>query len=224
MRSSDSMPRRAGVAPGAPLASPGPGRYDRSLSSAERRADQRRRLLLAATEVFASEGYAGASVEAICSRVSMSRRTFYEHFDDLRAVLLDVHDASARVAMRLVSQAISAEKDPLDQVRAGISAFLTLVAANGSLARVLFREVRAAGPQYEKRRESLEDKFAKLVSTSLAAAHAAGALRLPPDETTVFAIVAAIEAVGMRHVERGIEARLVEAVPALHKLAISAFL
>ena len=203
---------------------PGPGKYDRSLSREERRVDQRRRLLLAATEVFAEKGYAGASVEAIVQSAGMSRRTFYEHFDDLGAVLLNVHDGSAAIALRLVSAAMEAQADPIERLRAGIDAFLTLIAANATLARVLFREVRSAGPQYEKRRDALLRQFATRVKAALTEAHARKQIARAPDELTVYAVTCAIEAVGMRFVERGEERKAESAVPVLLHLATSPFL
>jgi enolase len=63
---------------------PGRGKYDRTRSPDERQKDQLRRLLDAAAHVFAEKGWAEATVETIVTRAGMSRRTFYEHFDDLK--------------------------------------------------------------------------------------------------------------------------------------------
>jgi AcrR family transcriptional regulator len=201
----------------------GPGTYDRSLTPKERKAIQRRRLLLACAHEFASKGYASATVESIVTSALMSRRTFYEHFDDLAGALLQVHDASARIAIRQVSDAIATKAEPLERLETGISAFLGLVGANGNLARVLFREVRAAGPQYEQRREQLLESFAAMMHATLVEAHQRGLLARGPDELTVYAATASIEAVGMRYVERGEEARILEAVPVLLRLVTSPF-
>jgi AcrR family transcriptional regulator len=178
---------------------------------------------MAAAEVFADVGYAGASVEAIVNKAEMSRRTFYEHFDDLGGVLLAVHDGSAAIARRLVDSAMEAQATPLERIRGGIEAFLVLLADNANLARVLFREVRAAGPQYEKRRDALLRHFSARVLDELAAAHAAGDLARAPDELTVYAVVCAVEAVAMRFIERGQAAKATSATPALVHLATSPF-
>src|SRR5262245_23747833 len=60
----------------------GPGKYDRGSSPEQRRAEQRRALILAALEAFATKGYANTSVGVIVRRAGMSRRTFYEHFQE----------------------------------------------------------------------------------------------------------------------------------------------
>jgi AcrR family transcriptional regulator len=45
-------------------------------------ASQRRRLIAAMAQVAAEHGRRAASVELVCERAGMSRRTFYEHFTD----------------------------------------------------------------------------------------------------------------------------------------------
>src|SRR5207244_2537383 len=63
---------------------------------------QRRRLLQAAAEEFASRGYAQASSESISKRAGMSKATFYEHFankEDCMVALFDVAAESLLHAM-----------------------------------------------------------------------------------------------------------------------------
>jgi len=42
----------------------------------------RERILIAATELFLAEGYGSTSIEAVASRAGVSKRTFYDRFDD----------------------------------------------------------------------------------------------------------------------------------------------
>src|SRR5687767_13565478 len=81
---------------------PGRGKYDRTRTQDERVRDQRRRLLDAAGHVFAEVGWADATVETIVSRAGMSRRTFYEHFDDLKSCLLTLHQRVSDLSFRSV--------------------------------------------------------------------------------------------------------------------------
>ena len=203
--------------------SSGPGTYDRSLGPRERRREQHALLLRAAVEVFAERGFAGASVEAIIEIAGMSRRTFYEHFDGLAGVLKEVHARSAKIALSAVAGAMRDVADPVARVEAGIAAFLALAGANAGLARVLFREVRSAGPQYERRREELLEEFGGMLRVALRDAHAEGRIARAPDELTVFAVTASIEAVALRYVERGEEERIAEALPALARVVLQAF-
>jgi AcrR family transcriptional regulator len=201
----------------------GRGRYDRGQPPEARHAEQCNRLLDAAAEVFGAKGYAGATVEAIVSTAGMSRRTFYEHFDDLRDVLLRVHERAADWTYHFVENAMQVEEDPLSRVEAGIRAFVQAVTVRGDLARVVFRETRAAGPQYESRRELELARYASLLAGAVEAAHARGQMTRPPDEATVFALVAGMEAVAMRYLSRGQGTRALESAPLLIELVMRAF-
>jgi AcrR family transcriptional regulator len=201
----------------------GRGKYDRGQSAAERHEEQRLRLLGAAAEVFGAKGFANTSVAEICSEAGMSRRTFYEHFDDLRDVLLQVHERAANLAFRFVETQVRAATDPLDRLRAGVEAFLTALASQGDLARVLFREVHAAGPKNELVHEAQLSRYVGLVFEGVADAYAKGIATRPPDELTIFALMSAMEAVAMRYVMRREEARAIEAAPMLVELIVRAF-
>ncbi len=63
---------------------------------------QRRRLLLAIGEVVAEDGLEDASVGRICKRAGMSRRTFYEIFEDREACFL----AAFQVAVERIARGV----------------------------------------------------------------------------------------------------------------------
>lgn len=194
---------------------PGRGKYDRARSPSEREKEQLSRLLDAAGHVFAEVGWADATVEAIVAHAGMSRRTFYEHFGDLRDCLRIFHQKATRRAFRAVEMAVESSATPGDQLRFGVTGFLGGIGAFPHVARVLFRVVRAAGPEFEQVHEETLNRFAKLFYDGLAAAHALGRTELPPDELRVFAVVSAMEAVAMRYVVRGEESKAIEAAPVL---------
>lgn len=201
----------------------GPGQYDRSKSSDERRAEQREMLIAAAMEVFAAKGFARASVDAIVKRARMSRRTFYEHFDDLTDAMLAVYDFAASALFEVVSQAVASEPNPVAQVRSGVAAFLSAYAAHAPLARVLHREILATGPKHLARYNATRARFAELFSDSVQAAYDSGIASRPPDEPTIHALIAGIESVAMQYVETNRADRIDEAVPPLAELVTRAF-
>jgi TetR/AcrR family transcriptional regulator, mexJK operon transcriptional repressor len=57
----------------------------------------RERILIAATELFLAEGYGSTTIEAVAARAAISKRTFYDRFDD-KAVLF------AAVVHRIIEQ------------------------------------------------------------------------------------------------------------------------
>ena len=187
------------------------GKYDRGLSAAARKKQQRREILTAATLVFTRHGYAGASVEAIVREAGVSRRTYYEHFDDLPDALAAVHDAAGKAAIRVVDEQIEhAHTD--ERLELGIRALLTLIASNPGLARVLFVEARLAGKHFEARQDKLRAHFAAVLEETLRAEHAR------PDKLAVIAVVAGIEAVGGRVDDMSLD----EATAAMVRLARAA--
>jgi len=57
----------------------------------------RERILVAGTELFLAEGYGSTSIEAVAARAGVSKRTFYDRFDDKAALF-------AAVVHRIIGQ------------------------------------------------------------------------------------------------------------------------
>ncbi len=207
---------------------PGRGKYDRTRSPDERQKEQMRRLLEAAGFVFAEMGWADATVEAIVNRAGMSRRTFYEHFDDLKACLLVLHQKVTKVSFRAVENQVQAQTDPPEMLKMGITAFLGGIAMFPHMARVMFRVVRSAGPEFEVIHEQMMARFAKLVLEGVERTFdlGLGLGKRPADgqvELRVFALVSGMEAVAMRYVMRGEETKALDAAPILVDMVQKAF-
>lgn len=159
---------------------------------------------------------------AVVRRGRMSRRTFYEHFRDLDHVFLSVYDRAASRLYRSVREAVAPHRDPIDRLRAGITAYLEEFRRHASLARVLYQEIRAAGREHAARHAATQARFVAFVLEEAAAAQERGEIARRPSELTAFALVAALEAVGLRYLERAEEDRLLEAVPDLVELVFRA--
>lgn len=202
---------------------PGRGKYDRTRSPDERQKDQLRRLLDAAAHVFAEQGWAEATVETIVTRAGMSRRTFYEHFDDLKDCLLQLHDRVAKGAVRAVEMQVQGVEDPRELLRLGVTGFLGGIAAFPHIARVMFRVVRAAGPEFEPMHEKMMGRFARLMHEGVQLAFEQGRVKDKPDELRIFALCSAMEAVAMRYVMRGEEAKALDAAPILIDMVTKVF-
>jgi AcrR family transcriptional regulator len=202
---------------------PGRGKYDRTRSPDERQKDQLRRLLDAAAHVFAEKGWAEATVETIVTRAGMSRRTFYEHFDDLKDCLLQLHDRVAKGAVRAVETQVQGVDDPRELLRLGVTGFLGGIAAFPHIARVVFRVAREAGPEFEPMHEKMMGRFARLMHDGVQLAYEQGRVKDAPDELRIFALCSAMEAVAMRSVMRGEEAKALEAAPILIDMVTKVF-
>src|ERR671939_930559 len=90
---------------------------------------QRERLFQAAASVFARGGYADASAEAIAREAGMSKATFYEHFANKEECILALFDRAATLVLSAMAEAArDAGNDPRERLRAGIRAFLGMLA------------------------------------------------------------------------------------------------
>jgi AcrR family transcriptional regulator len=82
---------------------------------------QRRRILGAALEILEELGYRGITVTQIADRARMSRKTFYEHFEDREGCLIAALEDLAAGALRTAGPAPKTRsarvldgRDPLD--------------------------------------------------------------------------------------------------------------
>jgi AcrR family transcriptional regulator len=105
---------------------------------AEHASDTRAALLAAARRLFAAHGYDGTGTEQIVAEARVTRGALYHHFRDkadlFRAVMAE---AAGEVARQLTGERLGEPSgSPLDDVRAGVSAFLD-VCAGGDFQRIV---------------------------------------------------------------------------------------
>jgi AcrR family transcriptional regulator len=126
-------------------------------------ASQRTRLLEAVGRAVAEKGYAATTIEDIVRGAGVSKKTFYEHFQDKLGAFLAAYEAASDELyehVRVAQDADPASSDWLARTHAGIHAYLRWLAAEPALARVFLIEVAAAGPEALARRERLRDRYA----------------------------------------------------------------
>ena len=201
---------------------PGRGRYDRAQSKEDRQEEQVVRLLDATMEVMVREGYAGTTVSKICEHAGMSRATFYGHFSGIRPALLALHDRVGHTVYDHIEAHSTGIDDPFERLKAGVVSFMEIVSSNPAEARVIFREIRSAGPTYETHREEQLERYVERLMSDAAQAHKDGYLTRPPDENVIYSLVAGMEAVAMRYVLKGKAHQAHESVAALVELVIRA--
>jgi AcrR family transcriptional regulator len=114
---------------------------------------QRRRLLLAYSEVLSEHGLQGASVDRICKRAGVSRRTFYDLFLHREGCFLAALElARGRIAGEIVSAHMRTGRTQEAQswrvrVRAGLTSLLEVFDSEPALARMCVVETLKGGPQ-----------------------------------------------------------------------------
>ncbi|MGH2784162.1 MAG: TetR/AcrR family transcriptional regulator [Actinomycetota bacterium] len=117
-------------------------------------ASQRGRLLEAAVQVIAEQGYASTTVADIVGRAAVSRRTFYEQFPDKETCFLAAYDAGVELVLGKLRDAIEAAPEAgwHARARASVETFMDVLAGEPAFAAALHIETLAAGPAALKRR------------------------------------------------------------------------
>ncbi|MGA7704920.1 MAG: TetR family transcriptional regulator [Solirubrobacteraceae bacterium] len=124
---------------------------------------QRRRLLLAIGELLADVGVEDATVGRISKRAGVSRRTFYEVFEDREECFLAAFDrAVERIAAEVTPAYESAGKWSA-RVRAALAALLEHFDAHPGVARMCVIETLRAGPEVLERRRRVLGSLAAAV-------------------------------------------------------------
>ncbi|MBI4898806.1 MAG: TetR/AcrR family transcriptional regulator [Actinobacteria bacterium] len=110
------------------------------------RSSQRIRLLEAMTELSAARGFPAVTIADVVTHAGVAKPTFYEHFKDKEACFIAVYDDAVETVLESLVVAIEPHSTVEGRIDAGIAAFLSLLATNDDLARILLIESLKAGP------------------------------------------------------------------------------
>jgi AcrR family transcriptional regulator len=115
-------------------------------------------MLDAVVAAVAEKGFADMTVADVVAGAGVSRRTFYEQFDDKLDCFLAAYESHADALMREVEAAV-ADTEPGSRLRAGLTAYLTGLAAKPMFARVLIIDILGAGPKALEVREQVRARW-----------------------------------------------------------------
>lgn len=129
---------------------------------------QRGRLLDATLDVVAEEGYVDSTVHKILKRAGISRRTFYEIFDDKRACFLAAYDETIEEMLRVIQSACRKGDAPERRIENGLRALLEFAEREPNAARTCIVEIMATGAAGRERRAQTMELLTRLVADALA--------------------------------------------------------
>src|SRR4051794_23508786 len=126
-------------------------------------AHQRERLLAAVAPAMARKGYSKLTVKDLIDAAGVSRRTFYQLFDDkLDCVFAAHHEAFSRLNSILVD-ACAAQDEWTDGVAAAIDGALAAAVADPDQARLILISSQASEPALARRGRAAHDQLAALL-------------------------------------------------------------
>lgn len=130
---------------------------------------QRVRILSAMADVAAERGAGQASVAHVVSRAGVSRRTFYDLFEDREDCFLATFDEALAQAAATVIPAYEGQSRPRpgtgwrERIRAALLALLVFCEEQPALARLCVVEALAAGPRALERRTEIVQLLVRVV-------------------------------------------------------------
>jgi AcrR family transcriptional regulator len=171
---------------------------------------QHERLLLAITEAVAAKGYAGVTVTDVVERANVSRRTFYEHFQDKEQCFLAAYDTGSTELFKRVLEAQALHDTWPERARAAVRAYLRTFAEQPAYAKSTMVEVLGAGPTALARRRAMHRRYAQLLQNLHRQIR-----RERPDvaelpEPLFIATVSAVDGLVTEYIEQGRTAKLPE--------------
>ncbi|HEU0251235.1 MAG TPA: TetR/AcrR family transcriptional regulator [Solirubrobacteraceae bacterium] len=160
---------------------------------------QRARILSAAIDAIKHTGYVHLTVAQVISRAKVSRKTFYDLFDDREDCFLAVFEATLGQIGTRVIDAYERERSWRDGVRAGLAALLRFIDEDRELARLCIVDALGGGaPVLAKRARTI----AALRAVIDLGRKAPGARPDPPGVTAEGVIGAVLAVLHARLLER----------------------
>jgi AcrR family transcriptional regulator len=178
-------------------------------------------MLTAAVEVVGERGYGGMSVARITGRAGVSRRTFYDLFEDREDCFLAVFEEALARASTVATEAASGERGWRERARAGLTALLGFLGDEPVQGSLLVKDVLGAGPKVLKARAQGLDTLHAIIDEGRSQTRG-GPVEPPPltAEGVVGAVLAVVHARMLEHDRRS----LVELVNPLMGMVVLPYL
>lgn len=147
---------------------------------------KRQAILDAAKQAFLTNGYSGASVEAIAEAAPVSKPTLYNHFKGKQELFAAVIASQCESLLSTLAEVQTEIGNPMAGLRAIAGAFVDLIYAEEALQ--LYRLIIAEQQQFPELGELIyragPEPVLGQLSTYLAELNASGALRVDDVETS----------------------------------------
>ena len=143
-------------------------------TNAQRRAQTRGCLINAARHLFAQQGYAHTSTEAILSGVGVTRGAMYHHFRNKAELFEAVCDLLSQDAMAAIHKAVAGQHGSLASLKAGSLAWVDFMARDDVRRILVIEAPTVLGPE---RWRELDERYSfPLLREGIREAMAEGAL------------------------------------------------
>ncbi len=164
-----------------------------ALPTMTRPGDVRSRVLDAAIELFATQGYDGTSVAQVIGRAGVAKGGFYHHFVSKEALLYEVYGDHITRQLAAMDEIVARRLGAADTLRALIHDLVESTAASARQATVFWREQHRLGDErtaeYRRARRRYHDTVKRIVREAQAAGEFAAVASADTVTFTIFGFV-----------------------------------
>lgn len=121
----------------------------------DQKPERHKRILLAAREVFAKEGFRTAEVKTIATRAGVGKATIYKHFDSKEDLLLSVVKADLQAIRDIALTNLVGAGHPLERLKSTSLAIADYLDKNRNFSMVLIREAGEFMPEIQRLHEEV---------------------------------------------------------------------
>ncbi len=144
----------------------------------ERKTDnKRRKILLAAINVFSSKGFHGSKVSDIAKEAGVADGTIYLYFKNKDDILIQLFDESLKVMLGNMHQALIEKKDPLERIKVFILMHLDSVEKYQSVAEVMQLELRQSHKFMKENVPKRFGEYLNIIGDTVRSGQEAGIIR-----------------------------------------------
>lgn len=120
-------------------------------------------MLAAAAEAIDEKGFGDFTVAEVITRAKVSRKTFYDVFEDREACFVALLDEVIAVVGARMSAVYASQSNWRESMRAGLTELLAFIDEDPLLARVCVVEVLAAGRRALERRAEVLEQLTEVI-------------------------------------------------------------
>lgn len=153
------------------------------------RPDAARRLMAAAIESFATQGYHATTTRDIANAAGMSPAALYVHFPSKAAVLSAISRSGHEQALQMIADVVSVTADPVESMHQIVQKFVAWHAKRHRVARVVQYELHALPPADYAIVADLRRRTEQLVRDVITTGVTTGAFKTTDVRTTARAVL-----------------------------------
>lgn len=157
------------------------------------RAPARNRILAAAVELFADNGYDGTSVAQVITQAGVAKGGFYHHFASKEALLYEVYGDLITRQLAAMDEIVSRRLSPSQTLRALIGDLVESTAASARQSMVFWRELHRLSDdrttEYRLARRRYHDTVQQLVQDGQASGDFASVASADVITFTIFGVI-----------------------------------